>query len=87
MSREEISNLLQYCHWIPAQRGIGGKERNLVSELRSAGAFKRSKNHFSGLEPKMHLQTANRQPDGSWLFVFNNGRRKWSLTSVQDVRI
>lgn len=87
MSRDELVNLLKYCHWIPAQRGIGGAERDLVSELNHAGAFKRSQNHFSGLEPKLHLQSAHRQPDGSWLFLFDNGKRKWSLTSGPSVRI
>ena len=87
MSREEIISLLQYCHWISARRGIGSAERHLVSELSRAGAFKRSRNHFSGLELKMHLQTAQRQSDGSWLLLFNNGQRTWKHSCSPCVRV
>jgi hypothetical protein len=78
LSREEISDLLRFRHWIPGTRGIGGNQRDLILVLIRVGVFKRSRSHFSGLEPKMHLQRADQQLDGTWILSFDNGERKWT---------
>jgi hypothetical protein len=84
LSREEISDLLRFRHWIPGTRGIGGNQRDLILVLIRVGVFKKSRSHFSQLEPKMHLQRADQQPDGTWILSFDNGERKW--TSVERSR-
>ena len=80
LSREEIFELLQSCHWIPAAKGIGGNDRELVLDLVRIGALKKSRNHFSGREPRKHLQRADQQPDGTWALSFKNGQRTWMRT-------
>jgi hypothetical protein len=86
LSREEIFGLLQSCHWIPAAKGIGGIERELVFNLERIGALRKSRDHFSGREPRKHLQRVDQQPDGTWLLSFDNGKRKWSHTLGPPVR-
>ena len=78
LSREEISDLLRFRHWIPGTRGIGGNQRDLILVLIRVGVFKKSRTHFSQLEPRMHLQRADQQPDGTWILSFDNGERKWT---------
>jgi hypothetical protein len=78
LSREEISDLLRFRHWIPGTRGIGDNQRDLILVLIRVGVFKKSRTHFSQLEPKMHLQCADQQPDGTWILSFDNGERKWT---------
>lgn len=86
LSREEIFELLQSCHWIPAAKGIGGNDRELVFDLERIGALKKSRNHFSGREPRRHLQRVDQQPDGTWVLFFDNGKRKWSHAWSPPVR-
>ena len=78
LSREEISDLLRFRHWIPGTRGIGGNQRDLILVLIHVGVFKKLRTHFSQLEPRMHLQRADQQPDGTWILSFDNGERKWT---------
>jgi hypothetical protein len=80
LSREEISDLLRFRHWIPGTRGIGGNQRDLILVLIRVGVFKKSRTHFSKLEPKMHLQRADQQLDGTWILSFDNGKKKWTHT-------
>ena len=86
LSREEISDLLRFRHWIPATRGIGGNQRDLILVLIRVGVFKKSRTHFSRLEPKMHLQRADQQLDGTWILSFDNGKKKWTHTWSPPVR-
>jgi len=86
LSREEISDLLRFRHWIPGTRGIGGNQRDLILVLIRVGVFKKSRTHFSKLEPKMHLQRADQQLDGTWILSFDNGKRKWAHTWSPPVR-
>lgn len=86
LSRDEISNLLQFRHWIPGTRGIGSGQRELILVLIRVGVFKKSRNHFSNLEPRMHLQRADQQLDGTWILAFDNGKRKWTHTWNPPVR-
>jgi len=50
------------------------------------GVFKKSRTHFSQLEPKMHLQRADQQLDGTWILSFDNGKKKWTHTWSPPVR-
>jgi hypothetical protein len=86
LSREEISDLLRFRHWIPGTRGIGGNQRDLILVLIRVGVFKKSRTHFSKLEPKMHLQRADQQLDGTWILSFDNGKKKWTHTWSPPVR-
>lgn len=86
ISREEIYESLQFCHWIAANRGIGIDQRGMMSELIHTGALKKTRQHFSGYEPRKHLQHVERQKDGTWILSFNNGKRNWTLTSALSVR-
>ncbi len=86
LSREEIFGLLQSCHWIPASKGIGGIDRELVFNLERIGALKKSRDHFSGHEPRKHLQRVDQQSDGTWVLSFDNENRKWSHTWSPPVR-
>ena len=86
LSRAEMSDLLRFRHWIPATRGIGATQRDLILVLVRVGVFKKSRSHFSMLEPKMHLQRADQQLDGTWILSFDNGKRKWTHTWSPPVR-
>jgi hypothetical protein len=86
LSREEISDLLRFRHWIPGTRGIGGNQRDLILVLIRVGVFKKSRTHFSQLEPRMHLQRADQQLDGTWILSFDNGKKKWTHTWSPPVR-
>jgi hypothetical protein len=85
LSREEILEILQACHWIAAMKG-SGVQRELIVNLSQVGAFKKSRTHFSKLEPKMHLQRADQQLDGTWILSFDNGKRKWTHTLSPPIR-
>jgi hypothetical protein len=86
LSRDEISDLLRFRHWIPATRGIGGNQRDLILVLIRIGVFKKSRSHFSGLETRMHLQRADQQLDGTWVLSFENGNKKRTHTWSPPVR-
>lgn len=85
LSREEISEILQACHWIPAAKGIG-IQREVIFKLSQVGALKKSRTHFSGHEPRKNLQRADQQLDGTWTLSFDNGKRKWTHTWSPPVR-
>jgi len=84
-SREEISEILQACHWIPAAKGTG-IQREVIFKLIQVGALKKSRTHFSGHEPRKNLQRADQQLDGTWILSFDNGKRKWTHTWIPPVR-
>ena len=85
LSREDISEMLQACHWIPAAKGID-VQRDVLFKLIQVGALKKSRTHFSGHEPRKNLQRADQQLDGTWILSFDNGKRKWTHTWSPPVR-
>ena len=85
LSREEILEILQACHWIAAMKG-SGVQRELIVNLSQVGVLKKSRTHFSGYEPRKNLQRADQQLDGTWLLSFDNGKRKWTHTWSPPVR-
>lgn len=85
LSREEILEILQACHWIAAIKG-SGVQRELIVKLSQVGVLKKSRTHFSGYEPRKNLQRADQQLDGTWILSFDNGKRKWTHTWSPPVR-
>lgn len=85
LSREEILEILQACHWIAAMKG-SGVQRELIVKLSQVGVLKKSRTHFSGYEPRKNLQRADQQLDGTWILSFDNGKRKWTHTWSPPVR-
>lgn len=85
LSREEILEILQACHWIAAMKG-SGVQRELIVNLSQVGVLKKSRTHFSGYEPRKNLQRADQQLDGTWILSFDNGKRKWTHTWSPPVR-
>lgn len=85
LSREEILEILQACHWIAAMKG-SGVQRELIVKLSQVGVLKKSRTHFSGYEPRKNLQRADQQLDDTWILSFDNGKRKWTHTWSPPVR-
>ena len=85
LSREEILEILQACHWIAAMKG-SGVQRELIVKLSQVGVLKKSRTHFSGYEPRKNLQRADQQLDDTWILTFDNGKRKWTHTWSPPVR-
>lgn len=85
LSREEILEILQACHWIAAMKG-SGVQRELIVKLSQVGVLKKSRTHFSGYEPRKNLQRADQQLDDTWILSFDNGKRKWTHTWSPTVR-
>lgn len=85
LSRDEISQLLQACHWIAAAKGTG-VQREVIADLAQVGALKKSRTHFSGREPRKNLQRVEQQSDGTWILAFDNGIRQWTHTWSPPVR-
>lgn len=73
ITAEEIRNVLSYCHWIAASKGLrspvlakfpGHDHASLIATLRAARALRRS-DHFTGLEPRKNLSHVEFLSDGT----------------------
>ena len=73
ITAEEIRDVLGYCHWIPAGKGLrspvlakfpGHDHASLIATLRAARALRRS-DHFTGLEPRKNLSHVEFLSDGT----------------------
>ena len=73
ITAEEIRDVLGYCHWIPAGKGLRSpvmakfpehNHASLIATLRAARALRRS-DHFTGLEPRKNLSHVEFLSDGT----------------------
>ena len=73
ITAEEIRDVLGYCHWIPAGKGLRSpvmakfpehNHASLIAELRAARALRRS-DHFTSLEPCARLLRVDFLSDGT----------------------
>ena len=73
ISVDEIRNVLHYCHWIPASKGLRSPvmhrfpehtQASLIAALRTAEAL-RGGDHFTGLEPRARLLRVDFLSDGT----------------------
>ena len=78
ISVDEIRNVLHYCHWIPASKGLRSPvmhrfpehtQASLIAELRAARALRRS-DHFTGLAPRKNLSHVEFLSDGTRRVVY-----------------
>ena len=73
ITAEEIRDVLGYCHWIPAGKGLRSpvmakfpehNHASLIAKLRSARAL-RGSDHFTSLEPCARLLRVDFLSDGT----------------------
>lgn len=73
ITAEEIRDVLGYCHWISAGKGLRSPvmhrfpehtQASLIAELRAARALRRS-DHFTGLAPRKNLSHVEFWSDGT----------------------
>ena len=78
ITAEEIRDVLGYCHWIPASKGLRSPvmhrfpehtQASLIAELRAARALRRS-DHFTGLAPRKNLSHVEFLSDGTRRVVY-----------------